>query len=117
MELRRAAADETAAVRGILDAAMLQFEDAALEEETTLVAAVEGRLLGALVLNGEEVVAVAVRPGRREQGVGTALVEAAAARRERLTADFDLEVRPFYESLGFEIECDDDRCRGVRRGE
>ena len=45
MELRRAAADETVAVRGILDAAMLQFEDAALEEETTLVAAVEGRLL------------------------------------------------------------------------
>ena len=115
MEVRRAA-DETAAVRGILDAAMLRVEDAALEEGTTLVAAVEGRLLGALVLDGEEIVAVAVRPGRRGQGVGTALVEAAAAdRRERLTAGFDPGVRPFYESLGFEIECDDGRCRGVRR--
>ena len=113
MEVRRAA-DETAAVRGILDAAMLRIEDAALEEGTTLVA-VEGRLLGALVLDGEEIVAVAVRPGRRGQGVGTALVEAAAARRERLTAGFDPGVRPFYESLGFEIECDDGRCRGVRR--
>ena len=114
MEVRRAA-EETAAVRGILDAAMLRVEDAALEEGTTLVAAVEGRLLGALVLDGEEIVAVAVRPGRRGQGVGTALVEAAADRRERLTAGFDPGVRPFYESLGFKIECDDGRCRGVRR--
>ena len=117
MELRRAAADETVAVRGILDAAMLEAEGAALEEETTLVAAVEGRLLGALVLNGEEIVAVAVRPGRRGQGVGTALVEAAAVRSERLTADFDPEVRPFYESLGFDVECADGRCRGVRCAE
>jgi len=116
MEVRRAA-DETAVVRGILDAAMLRVENAALEEGTTLVAAVEGRLLGALVLDGEEVLAVAVRPGRRGQGVGTALVEAAADRRERLTAGFDPGVRPFYESLGFEIECDDGRCQGVRRGE
>ena len=116
MEVRRAA-DETAVVRGILDAAVLRVEDAALEEGTTLVAAVEGRLLGALVLDGEEVLAVAVRPGRRGQGVGTALVEAAAARRERLTAGFDSGIRPFYESLGFEIECDDGRCQGVRRGE
>ena len=117
MELRRATADETVAVRGILDAAMLETEGAALEEETTLVAAVEGRLLGALVLDGEEIVAVAVRPGRRGQGVGTALVEAAAARRERLTAGFDSGVRPFYESFGFEIECDDGRCWGLRGGE
>ena len=114
MEVRRAA-DETAVVRGILDAAMLRVEDAALEEGTTLVAAVEGRLLGALVLDGEEIVAIAVRPGRRGQGVGTALVEAAADRRERLTAGFDPGVRPFYESLGFEIECDDGQCRGLRR--
>ena len=114
MEVRRAA-DETVAVRGILDAAMLRIEDAALEEGTTLVAAVENRLLGALVLDGEEIVAVAVRPGRRGQGVGTALVEAAADRRERLTAGFDPGMRPFYESLGFEIECDDGRCRGLRR--
>ena len=116
MEVRRAAG-ETAAVRGILDAAMLRVEDAALEEGTTLVAAVEGRLLGALVLDGEEIVAVAVRPGRRGQGVGTALVEAAADRRERLTAGFDPGVRPFYESLDFEIECEDGQCRGLRGGE
>ena len=113
MKVRRVA-DETAAVRGILDAAMIRVEDAALKEGTTLVAAVENRLLGALVLDGEEIVAVAVRPGRRGQGVGTALVEAAADRRERLTAGFDPGVRPFYESLGFEIECDDGRCWGLR---
>jgi GNAT superfamily N-acetyltransferase len=78
------------------------------------VAAADGRIVGALVLDGEHVAAVAVRPGRRGQGVGTALVEAAAARRDRLTADFDSGVRPFYESLGFDVERSDGRCRGVR---
>lgn len=59
-----------------------------------------------------EIVAVAVRPGRRGQGIGSALVSAAASRREELVAGFDSDVRPFYESLGFEVECEGDRCRG-----
>ena len=46
-------------------------------------------------------------------GRGTTLV-AAAARRERLTAGFDSGIRPFYESLGFDVERSDGRCRGVR---
>ena len=59
--------------------------------------------------------AVAVRRARRGQGIGSALVRAAIERRSRLTAEFDVGVRPFYESLGFEIESvegDDDRFRG-----
>lgn len=76
-------------------------------------------ILGALVLvpreSGAHVDAVAVRRARRAQGVGTALVRAAAERRARLTAEFDPSVRPFYESLGFEIsstEADGDRLWG-----
>ncbi|WP_135536778.1 GNAT family N-acetyltransferase [Halostella pelagica] len=80
----------------------------AIDRGDALVAAADDTVLGALVLDprdgGAHVEAVAVRRSRRGQGIGTALVEAAAERADRLTADFDPGVRPFYESLGFEIE-------------
>jgi GNAT superfamily N-acetyltransferase len=47
--------------------------------------------------------AIAVRRRRRDQGVGSALVQAAAERWPRLTAEFDADHRPFYESLGFDV--------------
>jgi len=69
------------------------------------------------VLDGDHVDAVAVRRRRRGQGIGTALVEAAADRRDRLTAEFDADLRTFYEGLGFVVEETDEpgRLRGVRR--
>lgn len=75
----------------------------------------EGRVLGALILEGEEITAVAVRRRRRDQGIGTALVEAASRRRDRLVATFDPGVCPFWESLGFETSRlgESDRYRGV----
>lgn len=51
-----------------------------------------------------EIVAVAVRPGRRGQGLGTALVATAAADHDTLVAGFDPRVRAFWASLGFEIQ-------------
>lgn len=85
---------------------------------TVLVAEADGRVVGALVLDGGHVEAVAVRRSRRGQGVGTALVGAAAARAGRLTADFDPRVAPFYESLGFAVtERGDGRLRGVLSAE
>ncbi|XVH30240.1 GNAT family N-acetyltransferase [Haloferacaceae archaeon DSL9] len=57
--------------------------------------------------------AIAVRRSRRGRGIGTALVAAGADRYGRLTADCDDRVRPFYESLGFDLERDDGRLRGV----
>lgn len=89
----------------------------ALDRDGALVALADGEqtVIGALVLDGERIAAVAVRPGRRDQGIGTALVEAAADRRDRLVADFDPAVEPFWQSLGFEIERrSDGRRRGVR---
>lgn len=86
-------------------------------------------ILGALVLvartdddshvdgedDGSHIDAVAVRRARRGRGIGSALVRAAAERRAPLTAEFDPGVRPFYESLGFEIsraDADGDRLCG-----
>jgi len=112
-------ADATAA-RSVLDAAMLDVDGFAdrLAADDVLVATVEGRVVGAAVVcphyvrTGVHVEAIAVRPRRRGQGVGTALV--AAIDRRPLTAEFDADVRPFYESLGFAVRrLDDGRCRGV----
>lgn len=111
-EIRVARPDEEATVRSICNAAMLEVPEAAVREGTVLVAVDEDRILGTLVLDGEEIEAIAVRPGRRGQGIGSALVEAAAERRDELTASFDPGVRPFYEKLGFEVDCEDGRCRG-----
>lgn len=61
--------------------------------------------------------AVAVRRARRGQGIGSALVVAAAERTD-LVAEFDGRNRPFYRSLGFEIErIGPDRFRGRRRSD
>ncbi len=62
-----------------------------------------GAVVGALVLEGDRIEAVAVRRRRRNAGIGSALVAAAAERRERLVARCDPDVRPFYESLGFDV--------------
>ncbi|WP_254766258.1 GNAT family N-acetyltransferase [Salinilacihabitans rarus] len=124
MRVRDATSGEALDVRRILDAAMLEPGDveARIAAGDVLVAVVGDRHLGALVLDprerdrGAHVAAVAVRRRRRNRGVGTALVERALERERRLTARFDEDVRPFYESLGFSIEpIDDRRYRGVRR--
>lgn len=133
--VREATADEVAAVLGVLDAAALETDAErvrqSVEDGGTLVAVSDGgtdgdgradgddggdtgTLVGALVLEGEEIASVAVRRRRRGQGIGRALVAAAAGRRDRLVAEFDACVRPFYERLGFRIEpLGDDRFRGL----
>ena len=107
-------ADDYRAVMNVLDGAMLDVDAKRVRaglaggegdgaDDAVLVAELDGSVVGALVLDGGRVTAVAVRRSRRDRGVGTALVEAAVARRGRVTATFDARVRPFYESLGFQI--------------
>ena len=117
--VRGATSEELPAVMNVLDGAMLDVEVEFVRNRTpgeVLVAVEDGRILGALVLDGDEIVAVAVRPGRRGQGIGSALVEAVTEGRGRLVAEFDTRLRPFYEPLGFDVvTVDGERCLGVRR--
>lgn len=131
MRVREATDDDLPAVMNVLDGAALEVDvatvRAGIASDGTLVAVSGGsgddgataseRILGALVLDADRVVAVAVRRRRRGQGLGTALVEAALDRRARLIADFDANVRPFYERLGFDVEpvaTERGRFRGTR---
>jgi GNAT superfamily N-acetyltransferase len=122
MNVRPARADELPPVMGVLDGAALAIEAdrvrGAIEREAVLVAVADGRVVGACVLDGREIVAIAVRRARRDRAIGTRLVEAAAERyatgEDELIAEFDAGVRPFYASLGFAIEPADEpgRLRG-----
>jgi GNAT superfamily N-acetyltransferase len=121
MEVRPATGTETEflAVMGLLERALLEIDPGtvrrAVEAGDALVAVEEqGRPpAGALVLAGERIAAVAVRPSRRREGIGSALVAAAADRRERLVAECRPELASFYRELGFVVERQGDRCRGV----
>lgn len=122
MRVREADPEDLPDVMNVLDGAALEIAvetvRAGIDGDGTLVAVPDDgdRILGALVLDSQHVVAVAVRRRRRGQGIGSALVEAAADRRERLTAAFDSDLRAFYEGLGFVVESGDKpgRLRGTR---
>jgi ribosomal protein S18 acetylase RimI-like enzyme len=124
--VREATVDDHDAAMLHLDTAMLETDPETVRERvdagSVLVAEADGRVVGVCVLDERdeetEITQIAVHRARRDRGVGTALVEAASERfGGPLTAEFREEVRPFYESLGFEISetGDDDRLRGVLR--
>jgi ribosomal protein S18 acetylase RimI-like enzyme len=109
VNVRAGTTDDLLAVVRVLDAAMLESDSGVLRERLAagdvLVAERKAFVVGALVLDDGHVDAVAVKRSYRDRGVGTALVEAAADRvAGRLTADFDPDVRAFYESVGFDVE-------------
>jgi len=117
IRVRRAAAADHLDVLRILDGAMLETDAdrvcERIEAGSVLVATVADRPVGTLVRDGDRVAAVATRRRHRDRGVGSALVRAALEGREQLVAEFDPGVRPFYESLGFDIEAvGDGRLRG-----
>ncbi|NHN60409.1 MULTISPECIES: GNAT family N-acetyltransferase [Halorussus] len=130
VSVREATDGDRLDVRRVLDAAMLRIRVDLAERVgagDVLVAVEAGggggeddggedgdrSVLGALVLvsggdgtderTGAHIDAVAVRRARRGQGIGSALVRAAAERRGVVTAEFDPDVRPFYEALDFDI--------------
>ena len=150
--VREATDDDADSVVRLLDAAMLSFDREQVRRRVdagdVLVAVVRGynreerraggsasndeRVVGACVLGCDptgatEIEHLAVHQSRRGRGIGTALVDAAATQADGpLVARFRERVRPFYESLGFEIDAvaggetpsttesdDPDRLRGV----
>ncbi|WP_455429239.1 GNAT family N-acetyltransferase [Haloplanus aerogenes] len=110
--VRRARPDDHLDVMRLVDGAMLSADAETVREciddGAVLVATISGRPVGALVRDGDRVTAVATRRRYRDRGVGTALVSQALDDRGRLVAEFDPAVRPFYESLGFDIEAVED---------
>lgn len=123
MIVRRARTEDLPAVMNVLDGADLAVSPALVEEhlETDHVLVSEsesGTVVGALVAvprpSGAHVEGIAVRPRRRGQGVGSALLEAAAARWDRVTADFEPRLGEFYRSNGFLVTSTGDRYRGER---
>lgn len=125
MPIRLATRDDVPAVLNVLDGGGLQtsIEETrrAIERGEGLVATgpSSATVVGAMVLEGAEIRVIAVRPGRRGQGVGTALVEAGLHVRKRLVAHFHESVSPFWQSLAFDCEriVGTDRFRGVRSAE
>lgn len=119
--IRRAEGDDLVAVMRVVDGALLSVGVDAVRDaiaDGAVLLAVDGssdRVVGALVRAGSHVEAVAVRRDRRRSGIGRRLVEAAAADLaggDALTADFDPDVRGFYDALGFAVEERGGRLRG-----
>ena len=123
--IRRAERGDLVGTMNVLDTALLAIGAPTVRERieagTVFVAIENGRVRGALVLSealGEgsdvEIEAVAVRRRYRRRGIASALVERARRESERaLIAEFDGRVRPFYETLGFQVRpTDDGRFRG-----
>lgn len=113
MDVRSGHPSELAAVMTVFDAGGLAIAAErvrnGLDDDRVVVAVEDGRVLGALFLEPAdapgtaEIEAVSVRRARRGQGLGTALVRAAADRHDRLVAGFHGRVRPFWASLGFVV--------------
>lgn len=120
--IRRAIRPDVPAIMNILDGALLAVSAATIRERIraneTLVAVADDRVLGACVLDSSTqptlIVGVAVRPRRRNSGIGSALLQRARHEFGPLTAEFDAAVHPFYVSLGFDITpIADGRYRGT----
>lgn len=121
LSVREATLDAHEDAMFLLDGAMLEADAEAVRRRidagSVLLAENDGRIVGVCVLDGSEIDQIAVRRERRGRGVGTVLVESAAERvEEPVTAEFRERVRPFYESLGFEVrETSEGRFRGALR--
>lgn len=115
--IRTATPSDRVAVRRLIDGANLAVSaiPRRLRDGTVLLAVPEPDAVpsGTIVLvpvdsTTATVEAIAVRRSRRNQGIGTALVEHALDRYQTLCVDCAPDVRPFWASLGFELTAGED---------
>lgn len=121
ISIREATPDDRVAVARVLDGALLDVE--ALGSQVAdghVLAATTGEVIvGAVVVapdgpskrsppsgwpEAAHLRAVAVRRKRRRDRIGSALVRAARRRWSPVVADFEADVRPFYETLDADCE-------------
>jgi GNAT superfamily N-acetyltransferase len=123
MRIRSATQQDLPAAMNVLDGADLAVSAGTVRRRiddgrVLLAESGSGTVIGALVAlprpDGAHVEAIAVRPKRRGQGVGSDLVAAAGERWGRLTAAFDPTVSDFYRRMGFEVAARGERCFGER---
>lgn len=117
ISIREATPADRVDVARVLDGALLDVDElgSRLSEGRVLAATAGETVVGAIVLAPEgptervplsgwpeatHVRAIAVRRKRRRNGIGAALIRAALRRWSPIVADFEADVRPFYESLG-----------------
>lgn len=113
-QTRAATQEDVVAVLRLIEGALLEITPKAVREaiesetDVVCVALRNDRIIGTAVFRdtpaGGHVVAIAVHPQRRGNGVGRSLIGYGADRFETLSAEFAEKVTPFYERLGFTIE-------------
>lgn len=122
--VREATATDHSQVARVLEGALLDVPidlQSACRDGRVLVAG--DPVVGAILVTpprpsgGTHIVALAVVPSRRQEGIGEALIRAALKRPtwRPLSATARADVRGFYDALGFAIVCiDNERIRAVR---
>ena len=95
-------------IMNIIDGALLQTDlkmlKTRISRRDVIVAESHTAIIGVIILAENVIDAIAVRSKRRNQGIGSALVFAAAEQiGSPLTAEFDLTSLSFYQHLGFLI--------------
>ncbi len=107
VRIRPARTAEADAVIALLDQAMLSFDRRSIRDrihrESVLLATHREDLSGVVVLAGGHIEAIAVKPSRRDEGIGRALIEAVFDRSDRVTAGCHPQARAFYRALDFSL--------------
>ena len=112
VSIRPAAEDEAIDVIRLFEGALLTVDFDrlcdAIADSAVFVAIHAGRVVGAVYLDCDRepphVEAIAVHPSHRRDGTGSQLLDYAVTQYGSVTAAFDSELRPFYESIGCTIE-------------
>ncbi|MFB6185480.1 MAG: GNAT family N-acetyltransferase [Halobacteriaceae archaeon] len=87
-----------------------------IHSEQVLVALSDDNIIGVIVVSPDGEIAeidhIIVQKDHRNEGIGRNLVSRACNRWGPLTAEFRAAVKPFYQSLGFDIKKINNRYRG-----
>lgn len=107
VSVRRARPEDRPQVQALFDVAMLAFDRQDLPDRlrrgTVSVALDNDEIVGAALLAGRHIEAIAVTRSRRDEGIGRALVDAVADGGRPICAACHESVIPFYDRLGFSI--------------